>query len=68
MVNDLQKMVELEAWFVHNLVQFTDSLNLVCANGDHTLNAIQGCEETRPAGTIDPDFRELMFEGTHDDG
>ena len=67
MVDDLQMMVEIEAWFVHNLVQFSGSLDLVYANGDHTLNAIQGWEETLPTGTIDPDFRELMFEGTHND-
>ncbi len=53
----------LEAWFVRNRAQFADSLDIVYVNGDHTLNAVRQPDECWNAKTIEPFFRELMFEG-----
>ena len=52
----------LENWFVDNRAQFPESLNLVYVNGDHTLNALRKPGETWTAETMEPLFRELMFE------
>ena len=52
----------LEDWFASNRWRFPKSLNLIYVNGDHTLNAIRQSEETWVAETIEPFFRELMFE------
>ena len=52
----------LEEWFAHNRARFRGSLDLVYVNGDHTLNAIRQPGETWLAETIEPIFRELMFE------
>ena len=51
----------LEAWFARNREQFPDPLDLVYANGDHTLNALRQPNESWTAKTIEPIFRELMF-------
>ena len=54
--------VALEAWFDRNREQFPDPLDLVYANGDHTLNTLKQPNESWNARTIEPVFRELMFE------
>ena len=56
----------LDAWFDRNRKRFASSLELIYTNGDHTLNAMQRPGETWIAETIEPVFRELMFdEDTH---
>ena len=56
----------LDAWFDRNRERFASSLELIYTNGDHTLNAMQRPGETWTAETIEPVFRELMFdEDTH---
>ena len=52
----------LEAWFTRHRSQLPEPLDLVYVNGDHTLNAIRRRGETWTAETIEPIFRELMFE------
>ena len=52
----------LDAWFVRNRSWFPEALDLVYVNGDQTLNAIRQPGETWIAETIEPLFRELMFE------
>ena len=52
----------LEAWFAEHRTRLPDTLDLVYVNGDHTLNAIRQEDETWTAETIEPLFRELMFE------
>ena len=52
----------LEEWFSNNRVRFPKSLDLVYVNGDHPLNAIRQPGETWSVETIEPLFRELMFE------
>ena len=52
----------LETWFTNHRSEFAESLNVIYANGDHTLNALKQKHETWNAKTIEPVFRELMFE------
>ncbi len=52
----------LGSWFTNNRRQLPQSFDLVYVNGDHTLNAIRQPGETWAAKTIEPLFRELMFE------
>ena len=52
----------LEAWFVRNRERFAGPLDVIYVNGDHTLNAIRQPRETWIAESIEPVFRELMFE------
>ncbi len=52
----------LEGWFAGHRAYLPDALDLVYVNGDHTLNAIRQEDETWTAETIEPLFRELMFE------
>ncbi len=52
----------LEAWFTRNRPRLPEALDLIYVNGDHTLNAIKQPNETWSAETIEPAFRELMFE------
>lgn len=52
----------LENWFGENRPHFPEGLDLVYVNGDHTLNAIRQSDETWTAETIEPLFRELLFE------
>ena len=52
----------LDAWFARNRKQFAKSLNVIYVNGDHTLNAMKQTGETWIAETIEPVFRERMFE------
>ena len=49
-------------WFAEHRARLPDALDLVYVNGDHTLNAIRRPGETWTAETIEPLFRELMFE------
>ena len=52
----------LNRWFAEHRARLPTPLDLVYANGDHTLNAIRQKGETWTAETIEPLFRELMFE------
>ena len=52
----------LENWFTNNRGRLPQSFDLVYVNGDHTLNAIRQQGDTWTAETIEPIFRELMFE------
>ena len=51
----------LDAWFDRNRDQFAEPLDIIYANGDHTLSAMQQPGENWTAKTIEPIFRELMF-------
>ncbi len=53
----------LDSWFARNRAQLPDSLDVVWVNGDHTLNAMGAKGESWSAETIEPAFRELMFDG-----
>ena len=52
----------LDRWFVQNRASLPHPLDFVYVNGDHTLNAIRQEGETWTAETIEPLFRELMFD------
>ena len=52
----------LDLWFDRNRDRFAGSLDRIYVNGDHTLNALLRAGETWTARTIEPVFRELMFE------
>ena len=54
----------LETWFTRHRDAFAESLDAIYTNGDHTLNALKQLTETWTAKTIEPVFRELMFEET----
>ena len=54
---------DLERWFHRNRSRFPEPLDLIYCNGDHTLNAVRRAGNTWRAATIEPLFRELMFEG-----
>ena len=56
--------VALETWFTRHRAEFSESLDAIYANGDHTLNALKQPNETWTAKTIEPVFREMMFEET----
>ena len=60
---NLNKMdnTALETWFQRHRPTF-GPLDLIYVNGDHTLNALKGQTESWTAETIEPVFRELMFE------
>ena len=51
----------LDAWFACHRESFTEPLDRIYVNGDHTLNALQQPGETWTAETIEAIFRELMF-------
>ena len=57
----------LDAWFDRNRDQFAEPLDIIYANGDHTLSAMQQPGENWAAKTIEPLFRELMFGETNDE-
>ena len=59
--------VALDAWFDRNRDRLAPSLEIIYTNGDQTLNAMQRTDETWTAETIEPVFRELMFEESDDD-
>ena len=52
----------LDAWFSRHRERFPRPLHVIYVNGDHTLNALQQSGESWVAETIEPIFRELMFE------
>ena len=54
--------IALEKWFTQHRAKFAESIDLIYTNGDHTLNALKQPTETWIAKTIEPVFRELMFE------
>ena len=54
----------LETWFASHRAEFAESLDLIYTNSDHTLNALKQPNETWTAKTIEPVFREMMFEET----
>ncbi len=56
----------LDTYFDRNREQF-GSLDIIYANGDHTLNAMQQYGENWTAKTIEPIFRELMFGGANNE-
>ena len=60
---NLNKMdnTALETWFQRHRPTF-GPLDLIYVNGDHTLNALKQVDEAWTAKTIEPVFRELMFE------
>ena len=52
----------LDNWFARNREGFGNP-GIIYINGDHTLNALKQPEEGWTAKTIEPVFRELMFNG-----
>ena len=52
----------LNRWFQSNRKRLPDALDLIFANGDHTLNAVRQKRDAWRAAAIEPLFRELMFE------
>ena len=52
----------LDTWFTRNRDRFDGPLDAIYINGDHTLNAMRRPRETWIAETIEPVFRERMFE------
>ncbi len=62
---DLNKInaSKLDKWFNKHRKTFGGDLNCIYVNGDHTLNALKKPIEKWEAVTIEPVFRELMFEG-----
>ena len=56
----------LDAWFDRNRKRFDGPLDVIYVNGDHTLNAMRRPGETWATETIEPVFRERMFEGDPD--
>ena len=63
---DVEKMdySALDKWFARHRQQFSEALDVIYANGDHTLDAMRQNKETWIAKTIEPVFHELMFEKT----
>ena len=57
----------LDSWFTRNRTKLPEALDLIYANGDHTLNALRQAGEGWLAMTIEPIFRELMFEDSNDE-
>ena len=51
----------LNRWLAANRASLPEALDLIYANGDHTLNAVRRKEDTWKAAAIEPLFRELMF-------
>ena len=52
----------LNRWFVANRANLPEAPDLIYANGDHTLNGVRGENDAWKAKTIEPKFRQLMFE------
>ena len=51
----------LNGWLRRNLTDMPSKLDLIYANGDHTLNAVRRKGDNWEAVIIEPLFRELMF-------
>ena len=62
---DLDKMdyAALDAWFDRHRSRFSESLDVIYVNGDHTLNAMRPPGAHWIAETIEPVLRSLMFPG-----
>ena len=52
----------LDVWFDNHRGRFSEALDLIYVNGDHTLNALRRSGETWTAESTEPTFRKLMFE------
>ncbi len=52
----------LNQWFAANRASLPDAIDLIYANGDHTLNSVRSKDEIWRAAVIEPLLRELMFE------
>ena len=52
----------LDTWFDRNRTRLPKAVDLIYANGDHTLNAMRRPGEPWTAEAIEPVFRALMFE------
>ena len=52
----------LDAWFERNRNELIDEVDTVYVNGDHTLNAMRQDGDRWIAKTIEPIFKELMFQ------
>ena len=55
----------LDAWFAEHRARLAKTLDIVHANGDHTLGALRKPEEGWTAETIEPAFRALMFDAAN---
>ncbi len=55
---------ELENWFDSNRNDLAKDIDVIYVNGDHTLNAIRGPGESWRAESIEPIFKDLMFDGS----
>ena len=53
----------LDAWFARNRAGIAEAADVIYVNGDHTLNAMRKPSDRWAACTIEPLFRELMFNG-----
>lgn len=52
----------LDAWFEKNRNKLIDEVDTIYVNGDHTLNAMKQDGDRWTAKTIEPIFKELMFQ------
>ena len=57
----------LDAWFDRHRGQFGEALDVIYANGDHTLSAKRRQEDTWKTEIVESIFRELMFEEANDE-
>ncbi len=55
---------KLDKWFIKHRMNFSENLNLIYVNGDHTLNALKKSTDRWEAITTEPVFRKLMFKET----
>lgn len=53
---------KLESWFKKHCRKFGNDVKVIYVNGDQTLNAIKAGTDTWEAQSIEPTFRNLMFE------
>ena len=53
---------KLDKWFTKHRKTFSNSIDLIYVNGDHTLNALRKPADQWEAVTIETVFKELMFE------
>lgn len=52
----------LDTWFEKNRNELIDEVDTIYVNGDHTLNAMRQDGDRWTAKTIEPIFKELMFQ------
>ena len=53
---------KLEKWFKKHRSRFGDDINIVYVNGDQTLNTQKTVADSWEARSIEPTFRQLMFD------